>query len=71
MKPVVKKVTENQLKDYSWDHSEKLLKLYLSLAGLGGGSSEKVVVSFTSESVSVRIGPLSEQVPKILTFNIK
>ena len=64
------------------------MKLYLTgLAGLGGCSSEKVVISFTrfvinhlccffesfccSESVSVRIGPLSEQVPKIFTFSIK
>lgn len=72
VEPVVKKVTETQLKDYSWDQSEKFVKLYLTgLAGLGGCSSEKVVISFTSESVSVRIGPLSDQVPKIFTFSIK
>lgn len=73
----------------AWDQSEKFVKLYLTgLAGLGGCSNEKIVISYTrfviirgvrsfsdsfscSESVSVRIGPLSEQQPKIFTFNIK
>eukprot|EP00092_Neocalanus_flemingeri_P022473 GFUD01024373.1.p1 GENE.GFUD01024373.1~~GFUD01024373.1.p1 ORF type:complete len:248 (+),score=105.79 GFUD01024373.1:66-809(+) len=70
--PAVKKITESQLKDYSWDQSEKFVKLYLTgLAGLGGCSNEKIVISFTSESVGVRIGPISDHQAKIFTFSIK
>jgi len=72
VKPVEKKVTECQLKDYSWDQSDKFVKLYLTgLTGLGGCSDDKIIITYTSESLSVRIGPLSEQLPKIFNFNIK
>jgi len=71
-KDVTPKIIESQLKDYSWDQSEKFVKLYLTgLGGLGSCSNDKIIVSYTSESVSVRVGPLSEQSPKIFTFNIK
>merc|ERR1712142_947433 len=71
-KSVEKKVIECQLKDYSWDQSDKFVKLYLTgLAGLGGCSNDNIIVTYTSESVSIRIGPLSDQASKIYTFSIK
>jgi len=71
-KSVEKKVIECRLKDYSWDQSDKFVKLYLTgLTGLGDCNNENIVINFESESVSVRIGPLSTQAPKIFTFSIK
>merc|ERR1711872_880045 len=72
LKSVEKKVIECQLKDYSWDQSDKFVKLYLTgLAGLGGCSNDNILVNYTSESVSIRIGPLSDQASKIYAFSIK
>jgi len=71
-KSVEKKVIECRLKDYSWDQSDKFVKLYLTgLAGLGDCNTDNIVINFESESVNIRIGPLSTQVPKIFTFSIK
>merc|ERR1711936_979154 len=70
--PAVKKVTECQLKDYSWDQSEKFVKLYLTgLAGLANCSNEEIVINYSGESVSVRLGPLPSKDNKIFTFGIK
>jgi len=73
VEPVAKKVVECQLKDYSWDQSEKFVKLYLTgLAGLGDScSNDKIIINFTSESVSIRIGPISDKSPKVFIFSIK
>merc|ERR1712152_18578 len=67
----VKKVVESQLKDYSWDQSEKFVKLYLTgMTGLDKCPVENIKLDFTKESVRVRVGPLSETANKIFTFSI-
>jgi len=70
--PSVKKILESQLKDYSWDQSEKFVKLYLTgLKGLDKCPPENIKLDYTNESVSLRLGPISETENKIFTFSIK
>jgi len=68
----VKRVMECQLKDYSWDQSEKFVKLYLTgLNGVDKCPQENIKIEYTNESVNLRVGPFSEQANKVFTFGIK
>jgi len=63
-----KSVPESQLKDYSWDQSEKYVKLYLTgLNGVSGLDASAVKISYADESLNVRIENLKG---KTLLFNI-
>lgn len=63
-----KTTPECQIKDYSWDQSEKYVKLYLTgLSGLGNLDVDSVKVTYTDESLNVRISNLNG---KTLLFNI-
>jgi len=63
---------ECQLKDYSWDQSEKFVKLYLTgLNGLDKCPQENIKIEYTNESVTLRVGPFGEQASKVFTFGIK
>merc|ERR1719431_430273 len=56
----VKKIPEIQLKDYSWDQSEKFVKLYLTnLPGLSSLPNEQIITNFTQQSVAVKVENLS------------
>lgn len=67
-----KKVVEVQLKDYSWDQSDKYVKVYLTgLAGLDKCPKDNVNVSMTNDSVSVRLGPMSDTNNKVFIFSIR
>jgi len=56
----VPKLIETVIKDYSWDQSEKFVKLYLTgLAGLDQLNQDNVDVQYSKESVRVRIENLS------------
>ncbi|XP_023324108.1 calcyclin-binding protein isoform X2 [Eurytemora carolleeae] len=55
---------EIQIKDYSWDQSEKFVKLYLTgLQGLGELNPENIKVSYTEQSLTVRIESLNGKTP--------
>jgi len=63
-----KTTPESQLKDYSWDQSEKYVKLYLTgLSGLADLDSAAVKIAYADESLNVRIENLKG---KTLLFNI-
>jgi len=67
-KPAVNIIPDSQIKDYSWDQSEKFVKLYLTnLPGLGELNQDAVKINFTDESVEVRIQNYKN---KNLVFNI-
>jgi len=67
-----RKILECQLKDYSWDQSEKFVKLYLTgLNGLDKCPNDNINITYSSESVNVRVGPLSENQNKVYVFSIK
>jgi len=67
-----KRILECQLKDYSWDQSEKFVKLYLTgLSGLDKCPNDHIKVTYSSESVSVKLGPINEKDNKVYTFSIK
>ena len=69
---VEKKAVEVQLKDYSWDQSDKFVKVYLTgLAGLDKCPNDNVSVTITSDSVSVRLGPMSDSNNKVFVFSIR
>jgi calcyclin binding protein len=58
-----------QLKDYSWDQSDKFVKIYLTnLTGLAGISSDKVKVEYAAQSVNVQVLDLGG---KDFSFGIK
>jgi len=63
-----KKTPESQIKDYSWDQSENYVKLYLTgLTGLASLNSDNVKITFSDQSLAVRIEDLNG---KTLLFNI-
>ena len=58
-----------QLKDYSWDQSDKFIKVYLTnLPGLASLNKDNIQLEFTEQSVSVRVEDLGG---KDLSFAIK
>ena len=58
-----------QLKDYSWDQSDKFVKVYLTnLPGLATLNKENIQLEFTDQSLSVRVEDLGG---KDLSFAIK
>lgn len=58
-----------QLKDYSWDQSDKFIKVYLTnLPGLASLNKDNIQVEFTEQSVSVRVEDLGG---KDFSFAIK
>ena len=58
-----------QLKDYSWDQSDKFVKVYLTnLPGLAALNKENIQLEFTDQSLSVRVEDLGG---KDLSFAIK
>ena len=58
-----------QLKDYSWDQSDKFIKVYLTnLPGLASLNKDNIKLEFTEQSVSVRIEDLGG---KDFSFAIK
>lgn len=64
-----KKIPEVEIKNYSWDQTDKFVKIYLtSLAGLDKLANEAVRTDFTDHSLTVRIENLEG---KTLIFNIK
>jgi len=67
-KPALNIIPDSQIKDYSWDQSEKYVKLYLTnLPGLGDLNQDAVKINFTDESVQIRIQNYKN---KNLVFNI-
>jgi len=67
-----RKILECQMKDYSWDQSEKFVKLYLTgLKGLDKCPNDNINITYSSESVNVRVGPLSDKENKVYVFSIK
>jgi len=58
-----------QLKDYSWDQSDKFVKVYLTnLKGVASLSNDRIQVDFTEQSVTVRVEDLEG---KDYSFSIK
>ena len=58
-----------QLKDYSWDQSDKFVKVYLTnLPGLAALNKENIQLEFTDQALSVRVEDLGG---KDLSFAIK
>ena len=58
-----------QLKDYSWDQSDKFIKVYLTnLPGLSSLNKDNIQLEFTEQSVSVRVEDLGG---KDFSFAIK
>ena len=58
-----------QLKDYSWDQSDKFIKVYLTnLPGLASLNKDNIQLEFTEQSVSVRVEDLGG---KDFSFAIK
>ena len=58
-----------QLKDYSWDQSDKFIKVYLTnLPGLASLNKDNIKLEFTEQSVSVRVEDLGG---KDFSFAIK
>ena len=58
-----------QLKDYSWDQSDKFVKVYLTnLPGLATLNKENIQLEFTDQSLSVRVEDLGG---KDFSFAIK
>ena len=58
-----------QLKDYSWDQSDKFIKVYLTnLPGLASLNKDNIQLEFTEQSVSVKVVDLGG---KDLSFAIK
>ena len=58
-----------QLKDYSWDQSDKFVKVYLTnLPGLAALNKGNIQLEFTDQSLSVRVEDLGG---KDLSFAIK
>ena len=58
-----------QLKDYSWDQSDKFIKVYLTnLPGLASLNKDNIKLEFTEQSVSVRVEDLGG---KDFSFTIK
>lgn len=50
------KIIETTIKNYSWDQSEKFVKLYLTnLKGIDQLSQDDIAIQYTKESVKVRI----------------
>jgi len=63
-----KPTPESQIKDYSWDQSEKFVKLYLTgLDGLADIDASSIKIEYTEYSLSVRIENIKG---KTLLFNI-
>jgi len=61
-------IPDSQIKDYSWDQSDKFVKLYLTnLPGLSDLNQDAVKINFRDESVEVRIENYKN---KNLVFNI-
>lgn len=61
-------IPDSQIKDYSWDQSEKFVKLYLTnIPGLSELDQDAVKTNFTDESLEVRIENYKN---KNLVFNI-
>jgi len=62
------KTPEYQIKNYSWDQSEKFVSVYLTgLAGLPALDQDKIKVTFAEQAVSVRVEDLNG---KTFLFNI-
>ena len=58
-----------QLKDYSWDQSDKFVKVYLTnLPGLAALNKENIKLEFTDQALSVRVEDLGG---KDVSFAIK
>jgi len=58
-----------QLKDYSWDQSDKFIKVYLTnLPGLASLNKDNIQLEFTEQSVSVKVEDLGG---KDFSFAIK
>jgi len=56
----IKKVVETHLKDYSWDQSDKFVKIYLTgLNGLDKLAADNIKMSYTEQSVSVKLENLN------------
>jgi len=72
VKESTKKILECQLKDYSWDQSEKFVKLYLTgLEGLDKCPNDNINITYSSDSINVRLGPISDSDNKVYIFSIK
>ena len=66
------KVLEFQLKDYSWNQSENFVKLYLTdLKESDKCPNDNVNITYSSESVNVLVGTLSDKKSKVYVFSIK
>jgi len=56
----VKKVTESQIKDYSWDQSDKFVKIYLTgMNGLGELPTDNIKTVYTDQSLTVKVENLN------------
>lgn len=56
----IKKPVEAHLKDYSWDQSDKFVKIYLTgLNGLDKLPAESIKLVYTEQSVSVKVEKLN------------
>merc|ERR1719295_2472441 len=67
-----RKILECQMKDYSWDQSEKFVKLYLTgLKGLDKCPNDNINITYSCDSVNVRLGPISDSDNKVYIFSIK
>lgn len=65
----VKKIPEVEIKNYSWDQTDKFVKIYLTgLTGLDQLANEAIRTEYTDSSLTVRIENLQG---KTLIFNIK
>ena len=65
----ISKRQHKQLKDYSWDQSDKFVKVYLTnLPGLAALNKENIQLEFTDQALSVRVEDLGG---KDLSFAIK
>jgi len=63
-----KKLPESQIRNYSWDQSDKFVKIYLTgITGLENIDADSVVTDFSDQSVNVRINNIKG---RNLTFNI-
>lgn len=58
---------ESELTSYAWDQSDKFVKLFVTLANVQSATEENVVVTFTSNSILLKVADVQG---KDYTFTI-